>query len=208
MTWQHRNWYSFVWICGDQIVEQHLHNIDVCNWVMGTHPVKVVASGGAAWRPKARRCTATSTITSRPSSNTRTACACRAIAASTRAARTRTSASWSVGTKGKSNAHDLELAAGQDVRTAYRTRWQNPYVREHTAMVKSIRGEGPYINDAMTVAESTMTCIMARESAYSGLEITWDMIMNRSWICSRRRSVTTRRLPSRPLPEPGEYKFV
>src|SRR5262249_2897735 len=39
MAWQHRNWYSYVWICGDQIVEQHLHNIDVCNWVMGTHPV-------------------------------------------------------------------------------------------------------------------------------------------------------------------------
>ena len=41
MTWEHRNWYSFVWICGDQIVEQHLHNIDVCNWVMGD------ASGGS-----------------------------------------------------------------------------------------------------------------------------------------------------------------
>ena len=41
MTWQHRNWYSFVWICGDQVVEQHLHNLDVCNWVMGTHPIKV-----------------------------------------------------------------------------------------------------------------------------------------------------------------------
>ena len=52
MTWQHRNWYSFVWICGDQIVEQHLHNIDVCNWVMGTHPVRVVATGGAIWRPR------------------------------------------------------------------------------------------------------------------------------------------------------------
>ncbi|MCX6624103.1 MAG: Gfo/Idh/MocA family oxidoreductase [Acidobacteria bacterium] len=52
MTWQHRNWYSFVWICGDQVVEQHLHNIDVCNWVMGTHPEKVVATGGAAWRPR------------------------------------------------------------------------------------------------------------------------------------------------------------
>ena len=40
--------YSHVWICGDQIVEQHLHNIDVINWVMGdTHPVSVVASGGA-----------------------------------------------------------------------------------------------------------------------------------------------------------------
>ena len=52
VEWQHRNWYSFVWICGDQIVEQHLHNIDVSNWVMGMHPVKVVASGGAAWRPR------------------------------------------------------------------------------------------------------------------------------------------------------------
>ena len=52
MEFQHRNWYSFVWISGDQIVEQHLHNIDVCNWFMGTHPVEVMASGGAAWRPR------------------------------------------------------------------------------------------------------------------------------------------------------------
>ena len=52
MELQHRDWYSFVWICGDQIVEQHLHNIDVCNWFMGTHPVECIASGGAAWRPR------------------------------------------------------------------------------------------------------------------------------------------------------------
>src|SRR6267154_2544319 len=52
IEFQQRNWYSFVWICGDQIVEQHLHNIDVCNWYMGAHPVEVVASGGAAWRPR------------------------------------------------------------------------------------------------------------------------------------------------------------
>src|SRR3984893_165149 len=52
MTWQHRAWYSFVWLCGDQIVEQHLHNIDVINWVMGGHPVKVIATGGVVWRPR------------------------------------------------------------------------------------------------------------------------------------------------------------
>ena len=51
MVFQHRAWYSFVWLCGDQVVEQHLHNIDVINWFMGTHPVSVVASGGAACRP-------------------------------------------------------------------------------------------------------------------------------------------------------------
>src|SRR5208337_4929361 len=52
MEWQHRDWYSFVWICGDQMVEQHIHTIDFCNWVMGAHPVKAVASGGVAWRPR------------------------------------------------------------------------------------------------------------------------------------------------------------
>lgn len=52
MDFQLKAWYSFVWICGDQIVEQHLHNLDVCNWVMGAHPVSVYASGGCAWRPK------------------------------------------------------------------------------------------------------------------------------------------------------------
>ena len=52
LEWQLRNWYSFIWICGDQVVEQHFHNIDFMNWLMGAHPVKVVASGGAAWRPR------------------------------------------------------------------------------------------------------------------------------------------------------------
>ena len=51
MEWQHQNG-TLRWICGDQIVEQHYHNINFMNWVMGAHPVRVVASGGAAWRPK------------------------------------------------------------------------------------------------------------------------------------------------------------
>jgi len=81
--WQHRNWYSNLWLCGDQIVEQHLHNIDVCNWIMRAHPVKCWASGGAVWRPRAPKFTATSTTTSRPTSNTKAVCACRATAGST-----------------------------------------------------------------------------------------------------------------------------
>ncbi|MCP5112769.1 MAG: Gfo/Idh/MocA family oxidoreductase, partial [bacterium] len=52
MEWQQRNWYSFVWICGDQIVEQHFHNIDLMNFLFRMHPESVVASGGAAWRPR------------------------------------------------------------------------------------------------------------------------------------------------------------
>jgi len=29
---EHRDWYSFLWLCGDQLVEQHFHNIDFMNW--------------------------------------------------------------------------------------------------------------------------------------------------------------------------------
>ena len=40
-----RNWYHFVWLCGDHIVEQHVHNLDVCNWVKGDHPVEANGMG-------------------------------------------------------------------------------------------------------------------------------------------------------------------
>jgi hypothetical protein len=44
--WQIRNWLYFTWLSGDHIVEQHMHNIDVANWVIGAHPVKAVGVGG------------------------------------------------------------------------------------------------------------------------------------------------------------------
>jgi hypothetical protein len=52
MEFQNRNWYEFIWICGDQVVEQNLHNIGVIDWVMDAHPVSAIASGGVAWRPR------------------------------------------------------------------------------------------------------------------------------------------------------------
>jgi predicted dehydrogenase len=46
MEYQMRNWYYFTWICGDHIVEQHIHNLDVINWFKGAHPVKAQGMGG------------------------------------------------------------------------------------------------------------------------------------------------------------------
>ena len=47
MEWQLRNWLYFTWLSGDHIVEQHVHNLDVANWVMGGKPpVRVVGVGG------------------------------------------------------------------------------------------------------------------------------------------------------------------
>ena len=60
-----------------------------------------------------------------------------------------------VGTKGRSNCTDM--ARSDPVK--------NGKLEEHILLVNSIRGDGPYVNMAMDVAESTMTCVMGREAA-------------------------------------------
>jgi len=200
MTWQHRAWYSFLWICGDQIVEQHLHNIDVSNWVMGGHPVECVASGGAAWRPRDEIYGCIYDHVSADfvyPNGVHMSSYCRQYPR-TQANNIATNISeLIVGTKGRSKGNDLADNA--------RTR---PYVAEHTAMINSIRGDGPYVNHAMPVAESTMTCIMGREAAYSGQKITWEMMMNSQQDLTPKAFDYDLKMDVPPLPVPGIYKFV
>lgn len=195
MTWQHRNWYSFVWICGDQIVEQHLHNIDVCNWIMGAHPVKVVATGGAIWRPRTEIYGNIYDHISADfeySNGVRLSSYCRQFPRGS----AQNVSELVACTKGRFNSMQLPRP---DV---------NPYEAEHTALAASIRGDGPYINHAMAVAESTMTCIMGRESAYSGQAITWDQIMASKLDLQPKSFGYDEKMGVPPLPVPGEYKFT
>ncbi|MBD1421341.1 Gfo/Idh/MocA family protein [Sphingobacterium chuzhouense] len=50
MEYQMRNWFYFNWLCGDHIVEQHVHNIDIANWVKGRYPVSIQGTGSRAHR--------------------------------------------------------------------------------------------------------------------------------------------------------------
>jgi myo-inositol 2-dehydrogenase / D-chiro-inositol 1-dehydrogenase len=52
----------------------------------------------------------------------------------------------------------------------------SPYVQEHVDMVTAIR-TGQRINEADFNAKSALGAIMARDSAYTGLEITWEELM-------------------------------
>jgi predicted dehydrogenase len=47
LEYQMRNWYQFNWLCGDHIVEQHIHNLDVINWIMNDYPVTAQGQGGS-----------------------------------------------------------------------------------------------------------------------------------------------------------------
>lgn len=199
LEWQQRAWYQHVWICGDQIVEQHLHNIDVINWVMGEHPVKAVASGGAIWRPENRlhgniydHCATDFEF----ANGVHMSSHCRQFTNSGKDGGARRINELVVGTKGRSNCRDMA------------DKGPNPYVQEHIDMVRSILGTGPYQNRALEVANSTMTAIMGREAAYSGLEITWDMVMNskQDLMPKDPKLGEEFEIPARPVP--GEYKFV
>lgn len=195
MEWEHRNWYSFLWLCGDQIVEQHFHNIDFMNWVMGTHPIKVVASGGVAWRGKEELY---GNIYDHMNSDfvypngVRLTSHCRQYPQGVY----RNVSDLVVGAKGKSNGTDMGT---HDI---------NPYVREHVKLVNSITGKGPYVNEGMAVAESTLTCVMGRESAYSGQEITWEQIMNSQQDLMPKAFDYKLKMDPPPVPVPGVYKFV
>jgi predicted dehydrogenase len=46
MQYQVRNWYYFTWLSGDHIVEQHVHDLDVCNWIAKAHPLEAEGMGG------------------------------------------------------------------------------------------------------------------------------------------------------------------
>ena len=197
LAWQQRAWYSHVWICGDQIVEQHLHNIDVINWVMGdTHPVSVVASGGAVWRPREKlygNIYDHIHADFEYANGVRMSSHCRQYPER----KVRRVNELVVGTRGRSTVRDL----GTPSETS-------PYVQEHIDMVKSINGSGPYRNQALAVAYSTMTAIMGRESAYAGIEVTWDMAMNSKQNLIPDNPSLNGKHGVPELPRPGEYEFI
>jgi predicted dehydrogenase len=196
MEWQHRNWYSFVWLCGDQIVEQHFHNIDFICWAMGGHPVKVVASGGISWR-KGKELYGN--IYDHMNSEFEFANGVRYFSHCRQYPQGpfREVSDLILGTKGKSSGLDLSENKGI-----------NPYVQEHIDLAKSIRGDGPYLNQGMAVAESTMTAIMGRESAYSGMAVTWDQIMASKLDLMPKAFDYKLQMDPPTLPEPGTYKLV
>jgi predicted dehydrogenase len=196
MEFQHRNWYSFVWISGDQVVEQHLHNIDVCNWFMGTHPAEAIASGGAAWRPREEEYGNIYDHLHADfvyANGVHMSSHCRQYNNAPGNVSERI-----VGTKGI-----IDSAALRGAQLPV-----DPYVQEHTDMMNSILGKGPYINEAMAVAESTMTCLMGREAAYSGQKVTWDMMLNSQLDLLPKNFDYKAAVPVPPLPVPGVYKFT
>ena len=171
--WQLRNWLYFTWLSGDHICEQHIHNLDVANWVMKAHHIKAVGVGGRQWRtdPAYGHVYDHFAIDFEYPNGAHITSICRQIDGT---------ASYVgehfIGSAGNSDAHTFIEGATPFKVDATGPR-VNPYVQEHTDLITSIRAGQP-LNEGRQVAESTLTAIMGREAAYTGQVITWDELLN------------------------------
>lgn len=166
--WMHRDWVNWAWLSGDHIVEQHVHNLDVINWVIGRPPVKVVAMGGRARRPTGNQFDFFSADFTYPN-EVHVHSMCRQINGCANNVSERV-----VGQNGYSNCAGMLSNFG---RVPFEG--NDPYVQCHADLIRAIRTDRP-INEAQDVAESTMTAVMARTSAYTGREVTWNEMMESS----------------------------
>lgn len=187
-----RNWYGINWVCGDNIVEQHVHNLDVINWAKDAYPTSVFASGGRTWKPSEERF---GDIYDHFSCDYEYADGSHLLSMSRHWEGAGGVFEEITGTKGKSNCRDM----AEDGR--------DPYVQEHINLVKSIRGEEPRRNEGHRTAYSTLTAIMGRMSAYTGRRVTWDEALNADLNIVPKLDWNTS-YPVGAVPAPGAHKLA
>ncbi len=202
MEWQLRNWNYFTWLSGDHIVEQHVHNLDIINWAINDHPIKASAMGGRQARPNKTygHIYDHFAVEYEYPNGARMFSQCRQINSCENKVEEAI-----VGTKGTSNCKDwVRPKEGSPWR--FRDKEVNPYQQEHQDLIASIRAGKP-LNEAKAVAESTLTGIMGRESAYTGRSVEWDEILN----CPTRLGPQKYEMGDLPFPEvamPGQYRIA
>jgi myo-inositol 2-dehydrogenase / D-chiro-inositol 1-dehydrogenase len=149
MEYQINNWYYFNWLCGDHIVEQHIHNLDVSNWLRGMHPVEANGMGGRQVRTGKEygQIFDHHFVEYTYPDGTKMLSQCRHMSGCFSDV-----AEYAHGSKGTSTINDATIDTGGSKYDIY--------------------NEGEY------GALSTMTAIFGRMATYSGKKLTWEECFN------------------------------
>ncbi len=199
MEWQLRNWLYFTWLSGDHIVEQHVHNLDVINWAKNGHPVRAVGMGGRQSRvqPEYGHIFDHFSIDYEYPDGTHMLSMCRQVGGCANEV-----AEHLQGTAGRAHmANGENFIEGKSPWKFEKGKDSRPYVQEHTDLIAAIRAGKPY-NELKEVAESTLTAIMGRMSAYTGKAVTWEQALNskETWAPA---TIAFGPVPLPPVPVPG-----
>jgi predicted dehydrogenase len=176
MEYQMRNWYYFTWLCGDHIVEQHIHNIDIGNWLRGMTPSEAQGLGGRQVRTGKEygQIFDHHAVEFTYPDGTKMFSQCCHI-----------DGAWGSvsehahGTKGTADLNDGRGPEinGPEGRWRSSARKVNNHHQEHHDMFASLR-RGEIYNEGDNGAQSTMTAILGRMATYSGKLIKWDDALN------------------------------
>lgn len=172
MQYQIHNWYHFIWLGGDQVVEQHVHGIDVCNWIARAAPVEVVGTGGRQVRaePGIGEIFDHHCLQFTYPDGTHCFSECR-----------QQPGCW---THTEHHAHGTKGSVSFEFTDTVTIRLKEsspqrlkPGLEGHQAewedLMAAIVGRQTY-NEVDLVADSTMTAILGRMASYSGQLITWE----------------------------------
>jgi predicted dehydrogenase len=167
-----RNWVNFLETSGDHIVEQHFHNLDVANWFIGRTPVAAVGSGGRARRQTGNLYDYFS-VDYDYGQGCHIHSMCRQIdGCYNRVGEFFTGTEGTVYGGGKLERYDRRTLTSPEFPTH-----ADGQVQEHVDFLTSIVSSLP-INDVKYVADSTLTAIMGRISAYTGQLVRWTDLTN------------------------------
>jgi len=170
MEYQMRNWYYYNWLCGDHIVEQHIHNLDVCNWIMDGFPVSAQGQGGRQVRTGMEygEIFDHHMVEYTYADGTKMLSQCRHI-----------KGAWTSVNEHAHGTLGVANVGGGQIESTGGWKWRftgdNPdaYQVEHNDLFAAIRKDEPY-NEAEWGAKSTMTAILGRMATYSGQVVSWD----------------------------------
>jgi predicted dehydrogenase len=174
IEWQIRNWYNFVWLSGDSLVEQAVHSADKIAWALRDEPpLSCVAVGGRTIPAEGGNIYDHFEVNYLYPGNVRAFLANRQMEGCHNE-----NADYILGSEGV-----CTLGRGTMPRIEGKTPWTfsgeqyNAYQREHDVLFASIRQSKP-VNDGKRMATSTLLAIMGRMAAYTGQEITWEQALN------------------------------
>ena len=195
---QMRNWLYYTWLSGDHIVEQFIHNIDAMNWGLQGHPIRAIGTSGRQVRtaPEYGHIYDHFAVVYEYDNGVFCTAMCRQQNGTDKKV-----ANEFTGTKGSALVLPNYVINGPNA-WKYEGEPNDMYVQEHTDLIASIRAGKP-LNELKQVAESSLTAVMGRMSAYSGKTITWEQAMN-SPESLMPETLTWGPMPVPAVPQPGQ----
>ncbi len=216
MDYQLRNWLSFTWLSGDCITEQDIHSLDAIVWALKGPPTKAYANGG---RQEPIRSgvgdgfdsfAVDYTFKNLQGNEIQVAFYGRQIPGADGKNFNRI-----VGTKGymdffpnpgNSRALMFEHGNPKPVWSTDDIAKHNPYQTEHAENIAAIRAGKP-LNDIPWVSDSSLACVIGRESAYSGQVLKWKPFVDSKFrIGTDKLASGKAELGVKGVRVPGQYK--